>query len=405
MGARRVVHRDRRGRPSATLVWRADAALESASVRIPDGSWVSIEPRAGDDAPWGPYDRLWRGADADAREESLTVFSAVEWARIATIPLLAEPARLPAGAGTAVLNLLATLAREQDIPRLAYHGPYPTEALFLALLECFRPEPAGGDLLARFMANDLAWVPAPFTASFEDTAYVQWRDARVEKVVWQSRTYFRADWGTVRRHAPLRVHDEDDGVRCSLWAFGSPLAHHLVLDPDGTPHVVARGEASAGHARRLTPSVRDGLIALVVALSAPPLAAPLRDVAADLAFTVGPVSFELAEVTGSEVRIAKRAAAAFARHLAEPAAPDMRAQRALSALTELAVTMADPLRQRAQARLAAAPVTAQTAAFAERTEDPTAARTITAAVAAVLASGRVDHEPDVEGDESHDRDD
>ena len=173
MGVRRVVHHDRRGRPSAVVVWRPDGALLTASVRIPDGSWVSIEPRAGHHPPWGPIDRLWHGADADVRTTSLTVFGAIDWARITTIPPLAEPARLPPGAGTASLNLIATLAQEQRIEHLTYRGPYPTEALFLALLECFRPEPAADDPLRHFMTNDLAWTPEPFSPSFDETAYVQ----------------------------------------------------------------------------------------------------------------------------------------------------------------------------------------------------------------------------------------
>ena len=398
------MYHDRRGCPSAIVVWRPDGALATATVRIPDSSWVSIEPRAGEEAPWGACDRLWRGADAAARTAALTVFGAVDWARITTIPPLAEPARLPPGAGTAVLNLIASLAREQRMPRLAYRGPYPTEALFLALAECFRPEPAADDLLARFMANDLTWTPAPFTASFEDIAYVQWRDDRVEKVVWEDRAYYREDWGAVRRRAPLRVHDDDDGVWCSLWALGTPLAHHLLLDANGAPHVVAPPGAAPDHARALAPTVRDGLLALVIALSAAPLAAPLREVADGIAFRWGPLALDLVRVTHDEIRVSSTFVAALARRLAQPATRDARAHLALGALTELAAAMADPLRLRAQARLAAADADAHAVARERRDDVGDSARTITAAVAAVLASGGVGDEPDVEGDEPDDGD-
>ena len=61
--------------------------------------------------------------------------TAVEWGRVGDIPTVAEPARIPPGGGTAILNLLSLLAREQGLPRVVYDGPYPTEALFLSLLE------------------------------------------------------------------------------------------------------------------------------------------------------------------------------------------------------------------------------------------------------------------------------
>jgi hypothetical protein len=404
VGARRVAHYDRRGRPSAIVAWRPDGALATASVRIPDGSWVSIEPRAGDEAPWGVYDRLWRGTYATARTTALTVFAAVDWTRITMIPPLAEPARLPPGAGTAVLNLIATLAREQRIDRLAYRGPYPTEALFLALLECFRPAHTAGDLLARFMAHDLSWTPAPFTTSFDETAYVQRRAERVEKVVWEGRAYYREDWDAVRRRAALRVHDDQGVVRCSLWALGAPLEHHLVLAPDGTPCIVARSRAGLGHTRALPPAVRAGLIALVVALSARPLAGALHEVTDELALTCGPLALDLVRVADDEIRVSATFAAALAGRLAQPAAPDARAHLALRALTELATAMADPLRARAQARLAAAGAEAQAAALEGGDDNREAARTITAAVAAMLVSGGVGDEPDVEGDEPDDRD-
>ena len=388
------------------LAWRSDGALDSASVRIPAGPWVSIEPRADVQGPWGEVDRLWLGAEAEARSIPLSVIGALDWARITMIPPLAEPARLPPGAGTAVLNLLAQLALEQGVEDLAYRGPYPTEALFLALLESFRPDHAPGDPLARFMANELVWRPAPFVPAFEDTAYVQWRDGRVEKVVWASRTYYRDDWGPVRRAAPLRVHDDGARVRCSLWTLGEAIADHLVVGADGVPHVVAPTSAPASPARaqRLAAAVRHALDALVVALSAPPLAHALNAVMKPMTFTRRSLALDLTEVTDREVAVAD----AFARRLTERlraiSERDERSHLALSALTELAVALGDPLRLRAQAWLAAAPPEAQAAALARDAHEGSLARTITAGVAALAASGRVDDEPEVEEEEGRDRD-
>ena len=109
-------------------------------------------------------------------------------------------------------------------------------------------------------------------------------------------------------------------------------------------------------------------------------------------------------MTHDEIRVSSTFVAALARRLAQPATRDARAHLALGALTELAAAMADPLRLRAQARLAAADAEAHAVALGRTNGVGDSARTITAAVAAVLASGGVSDEPDVEGDEPDDGD-
>ncbi|MBI3636201.1 MAG: hypothetical protein HY216_08305, partial [Candidatus Rokubacteria bacterium] len=154
--------RDRFGNVTMEMAWRSDGRLEDARVRIP-GGWLRLEPRATDDAPWGASDRVWRVGGARERDVPLTLFAALDYARVDHIPPLADPERLPPGGGTALLNLIATLAAEQGRARLAYRGPYPTEQLFLALLECFRyVAPRGGDHpLSAFTHDVLEWEPAP----------------------------------------------------------------------------------------------------------------------------------------------------------------------------------------------------------------------------------------------------
>jgi len=113
---------DRRGTLVALVDRSADGALERAWVRIPDRSWVGIEPRATRDAPWGWSDRLWHATEPSSgawRGTPLTVFEALDWAAIDRIPALGEPARLPRGGGTAVLNFIAELAAEHRTGPLA----------------------------------------------------------------------------------------------------------------------------------------------------------------------------------------------------------------------------------------------------------------------------------------------
>jgi len=146
--------------------------------------------RATTAAPWGLA--IACGARNDFRKAATRRASPspsskrLDWARIDRIPPLAEPTRLPPGGGTAVLNLIAELARAQGVARLAYRGPYPPSSSSWRFLESFRYAPADAtDPLAAFMAGELAWTPAPHERLFvADGLYVQ-RRARVEKVVFR----------------------------------------------------------------------------------------------------------------------------------------------------------------------------------------------------------------------------
>ena len=129
---RRIGERDRWGGDVAHLTWTRDDALGEAAVRLPDGAWLFIHPGAARDARWGPSDVLRLG-DSEA---PLTHFASVNWAAIDAIPPLAEPARLPPGAGTAVLNLIAALAVDQGRTRLAYRVRTPPSS---SSSRCSRP--------------------------------------------------------------------------------------------------------------------------------------------------------------------------------------------------------------------------------------------------------------------------
>jgi hypothetical protein len=209
----------------------------------------------------------------------------------------------------------------------------------------------------------------------------------------------------VRRRTPLRVLDVADGVRCSLWALGESIEDHLSLDARGALRAVLVPPPGDDPPRALRAAVRDGVIAIVIARSAPPLAHAIREVTASLALTCGPVASDLARVTGEEARISTTLARAVARRLREPAPATARAQLALAALAEMATAVGDAIRARAQAHLAAAPPEVQAAALERRAADPAVAAQITTAVADLAASGRVDDEPDVERDERGDGDD
>jgi hypothetical protein len=387
---RRVLERDERGTPITRLDWRSDGTLAEALVRLPGGPWLRIEPGATDEAPWGRSDRVWLVDDPErtAAGTPLTVFAAVDYRAVDHVPPLFEPERLPPGGGTAILNLLATLAAAQGRARLGYRGPYPTEQLFLALLESFRyVPPAGrGDPLAAFMAGGLAWAPAPHTRRFAaDGTYVQ-RRGRVEKVVWRGRTYVRPDWQDVTRHAPRRVRDTGDGVCCSLWALEAAIEDHLLLDAGGEPARVLAPPPDDAPAAALEPALAAGVVALAAAMSAPALAPLVRSAGAGLALEWGPVAGDLVAVTAGGVRLSTRLRARIDAFVAAAPARADAAARALAAVGELARLAGDPLRARARDALARRPAAEQARALAAPpAADAADAPRISAAVRALLA--------------------
>jgi hypothetical protein len=337
---------------------------------------------------------------------SLTVATAVDWGRIDEIPTVAEPARLPSGAGTAVLNLMATLALDQARRALVYRGPYPGEQLFVALLESFRYTPLLDDPLAAFEAGGLAWDPAPHERLFErDGVVVSLRD-RVEKVTRGGRTYYRPDWQSVTRHAPRRVWDTEHGVRCSLWALGARLEDHLALGDDGTLRAVLAVARESATARAIPADVVRGLVAIVAASSASALAPAIGVAGEALRAEWGPVDGDLVTIEGDRVRFSDRLRVLARTRLAAVAKPPARMAIAVATLAEAAALIGDEVRARAQRAMAAMSRRDQTAALAAAGPSSPAAPEIARAAATLLAelSGDgVDDQPDVERDEERDR--
>jgi hypothetical protein len=390
---RRVLELDRDGTVLAALRW-TDDVLAAAWVRVPDGSWLAIEPRVTTEAPWGQSDGLSRAERPGTSGAPLTVFEALDWSRIDHIPTLADPSALPAGAGVVVLNLLAALATDQGCPRLVYRGPYPTEALFLALLEAFRYEATSDDPLATFTRGTLGWVPAPHMRRFtSEGVYVQLR-GRIEKVVWRGRAYYREDWQGVARHSPHRVRDMPDGVRCSLWALGAALEDHLILTTEGEVSRLVAEPSPVTDVRPLPPVVAAGVGAVVATLSAPPLRAAVQAVARTLTLEWGPVSGDLLELAADRARLSGRLRARLQAVLGEAANPQTRAALALAGLSEIALLLGDALRARAQGSVAALPEVEQRALLTSPPPpNPTDARVIADAVQALLLDAAPGEKP------------
>lgn len=157
------------------------------------------------------------------------------WTRPARIPAIDAPARVPAGAGTALLNVLAIGASVAK-RTLRYAGPYPTAALWASLGECFRPLEGADEALftagvvERALRGDASEVPVDFApAPFERVqiaprAVVHLRDG-IERLYLGTLA-----WG---RSGTRRLVRDGDTTRAELWIAGSPWAEVAVLGADG----------------------------------------------------------------------------------------------------------------------------------------------------------------------------
>ena len=358
----RLVELDRRGHLIAAYRWHEDGRLAWAKCRSAHGDWLGVEPGAGAPDAWGASDALWLlEPDAAWRPRTpLTVFQAVDWARLEWIPPLAAPSRLPPGAGSAVLNLLAGLMKDQGLARVRYRGPYPSESLFTALLECFRHDPEASEPLERFVSEPgLDWLPAPHERHWvADGVCVQLRQ-ELDKAVLDGVAFYRPDWQGIGRREPRTIRAEAERRICSLWALGRALEDRAVLARDG--EVLAR-PAPRDDARApapLAPVWRPALAVLVARESAPVLGGAIGEALAALDLEWGPVPGDLISVHGRVARVRRQLLDEGLTWIREAPAGVARGERAGALALEVARLLAPELRRRAQARLEALPADEQ----------------------------------------------
>src|SRR5207245_2602822 len=181
-----------------------NALYHSASWTLAGRPSVSEARRLRSRTSWRSP-KSWPSSDTVRRCATGTLRAgAACWRSTATA---AAPARLPAGAGAAVVNAIASLARDQGRDSLRYGGPYPTEQLFTTLLDSFHYDTTRDDPLAAFSRGELAWRPAPHERVFTPEGACVYLRERVEKVAWRSRVYQRPNAQGIGRHAAYRVRD------------------------------------------------------------------------------------------------------------------------------------------------------------------------------------------------------
>jgi hypothetical protein len=363
---RRLLELDRHGHLIAACRWREDGGLAWAKCLSAAGEWIGVEPGAGSARAWGRSDAVWRLAPDATWEprEAITAFQAVEWARLEHIPPLAEPARLPAHAGTAVLDLLAGLMKDQGLARVRYRGPYPSETLFTALLECFRYDPAEPAPLDRFLVGgDLDWLPAPHERHWVAERVCAQTREDLDKVVAHGLAFYRTDWQAVTRREPRVIRVVGERRICSLWALGRPLEDRLILSATGEVLDVPAPREDPRAPAPFKPVWAAALAALIARESAPALDASIAETLAALDLEWGAVPGDLLRVNGTRVRVSRRLLDVGLEWIREaPPGPDRGGRAGVFAL-EVARLMGSEVRRRAQARLEALPPAAQQRAW------------------------------------------
>ncbi|HEX2499846.1 MAG TPA: hypothetical protein VHO73_00215 [Methylomirabilota bacterium] len=304
--------------------------LHEAWVGLADGGVAGILPGGARHPLWGPSDRIV-GDTAGGSPTTLTLAAAVSWDAVDLIPPVAEPGRLPSGAGAALLNVLAALAWDQRRPALRYRGPYPTEQLFWSLTESFRFDrlAPGADPLARFVADAEAtfarglpevapvdWTPAPHERRLHAGGLVvQLRDG-VERIAWQGRSYHRTECQGLRRreHRVVRAVEAEGGTRhyvASLEALGTVLEDHLLLDERGELLDHRSPAPDETLETPLAPPWREALGALLPLEATPLLTGAIEAVWPETRLGWGPVPGDLVEARGGTLRLSPKLARVY----------------------------------------------------------------------------------------------
>jgi hypothetical protein len=303
--------------------------------------------------------------------ETLTVFRALDYERLDVIPPLAHPRQLPPGAGTAILDLLAGLMKDQGVSRVRYRGPYRTEQLFTSLLESFRYDPSVGDPLERFMDDGaLDWLPAPHERHHVTPRVTAQLRHEIDKVVIDGMTFYRPDWQDVTRREPRVVRREDDRVVCSLWALGRSIEDRLVLHRSGEVLEAPASIPDAAPPSPLPPVWGPALAELIARESAPALAGSIRDAMASLSLEWGGSAGDLLREDGAAVRLSRRLRDIAVSWVRDAPAGTERGERAVQFVLEVARLLGPTVRVRAQVRLEEAGEDEQERALHDDTVSP-----------------------------------
>lgn len=271
--------------------------------------------------------------------------AATQWRRPARIPSIDAPGKLPAGAGTALLNVLALAGKT-----LRYEGPYATAALWSSLAECFRTSGTEDAFLdgaeARAMAGEsreiaIDFEPAPFErVQIAPRAVVHLRDG-VERLYLGGVSWTRT--------GARRLVDDGDRVSAVLWIGGAAHAEVASLSRDGRLLAGPRPLPpvfSSVIGKVFPPPLIAALRELLCEGEPPLLVAAIREVLADVPIVWGDPGADAARPLAGAIVVH---AALWERLGGAP----------IALASALAETLAAPIKHLAQARLETIPIGAR----------------------------------------------
>ena len=274
----------------------------------------------------------------DQGESAVARIAETDWTHPENIPAIDAPARIPAGAGTVLLNVLAIAAWHQG-RTLRYVGPYPTSALWHSLRQCFRPLDGADEarftegVYERAITGESREVPVDFAAApFERVqvgprAVVHLRDG-VERLYLGGLPWARQ--GAARRLVPL-----GDEVHVQLWVGGASWAEVAVLDANGRllagPRPLPPVHSNV-LGRPFPPALRHALGELMADDEPPLLGQAMREVLRDVEIVWGDPGADVARVIGGVLvvhagiweRLGGGSAASLAAHLAAALTPPVK---------------------------------------------------------------------------------
>lgn len=217
----------------------------------------------------------------DRSGEPLTAMSVVDLDRPTEIPTIAEPGKLPPGTGALLLNLIAERAPHP----LRYAGPYPTPALYRALVRSFRASADEAtfcdDVLGRALALARDRVPVDFTpAPHVRVAFPRgWTEVRdgVERAVIDGVSY-----------EPTAALARLVANRAEVYFGATHYAHIATFADDGVivdgPHAIP-ALASDVIGREFPPPLRAAIAELIADAVPAPLAVAAQTIVTRRAIT------------------------------------------------------------------------------------------------------------------------
>ncbi len=361
---------DRRGRVLLLLYRDAVGDLTRFKARGLDGRFLGVERGAASHLGWGMSDSvsLLDGETGFTIAHPLTFFRSVAYEDLDTLPPLDDPVRLPLGAGSTLLNVLALLARDQGKSILRYRGPYPTERLFTTLSESFRYRGEPGAMRERFAqgSEEIAinlemkeapvdWEPLPYERFFPAAhTCIQLRNG-VEKIYDRARVYYRPDLAT-SAYAIRTDRTDEEKLRyvAGLAMLGQAIEDHVILDAQGEilerpailEHQILRGPI------QLSDDWKALLVRLIASESASMLRSALWPIVDELTLEWESMHNELWSQAGNTISLHAGMVTVYRRALAQIKSAGEGLLLAARFTSELSRLIGPLVRARAQERLA-----------------------------------------------------